>query len=433
MLIHFDGLTSYCVEGAWSMMELSPITYSLAKHTPFDYHGIDYDAISDDTSDMAMFATNDIAHQISRMAPDHHKKYIAKYMYWNLFDWLISLSSRVAGQLISSVVEGDDLSDRIYADFPVYKNISLLPTLSHELEALNPVVLDNALEGYTRGYMQEWIKDSANYLNMYHERCFDETGVDAEFEEANFRPTRVLPTCRRMRPVEKTVVKTSKKKLKSMRKAVTRARNLFNGISNGKQIVNSFIAGDSVDIEGNVFDYTIRKTYDLMYENGGYFQSIPYKLNVVDKGTGLVLGSLCVYFEETPILDQVFGLLLYINSGIEFEEKILNKANVLSLTEEGKRSELLKSYNTDCYLFQEGCPIERGVGRRKVLTPQQINVRALIAVYIFNRLIEVSGIEYPKENLNGARKHLIDKSTLPMKAAKISDTNAVLSIGKTYV
>ena len=173
---------------------------------------------------MAMFATNDITHQISRMAPDHHKKYIAKYMYWNLFDWLISLSSRVAGQLITSVVEGDDLSDRIYADFPVYKNISLLPTLSHELEALNPVVLDNALEGYTRGYMQEWIKDSANYLNMYHERCFDETGLDAEFEEANFRPTRIFPTYRRMRPVEKTVVKTSKKMLKSMRKAVTRAR-----------------------------------------------------------------------------------------------------------------------------------------------------------------------------------------------------------------
>ena len=142
------------------------------------------------------------------------------------------------------------------------------------------------------------------------------------------------------------IVKKYKKQIvpKRTKSSIKRALKLmFNmGFEEEARI---FLNGDSIEVShlDSEFKFVITK-YDnsLIYRTEHPGCSTPYKLELYTK-TNVFIAELCVYMNETPVLDQVLGLALFIKSGDE--SKILRRANWHSLSNNMElREQLAKSY-----------------------------------------------------------------------------------------
>jgi hypothetical protein len=102
---------------------------------------------------------------------------------------------------------------------------------------------------------------------------------------------------------------------KSIKKAIKLYKNLFNNNN-----IELFISGDSFIIEGDLFNYGIKKSSISIMQHtiNPVNIHIPYSLEILNKDN-VVLCNACVYFQETPIIDQIIALTLHIQSGREGE------------------------------------------------------------------------------------------------------------------
>ena len=95
-----------------------------------------------------------------------------------------------------------------------------------------------------------------------------------------------------------------------------------------------FLKGESIEIShpDSVFKFVITKYKDSIIhrtEYPGY--STPYKLELYTK-SDVFIAKLCIYMEDTPMLDQVLGVALFIKSGDE--SRILKQANWFTLSDD---------------------------------------------------------------------------------------------------
>lgn len=110
----------------------------------------------------------------------------------------------------------------------------------------------------------------------------------------------------------------------------------------GEKSVRTFISGEAILIEGQRYNYRVIKmeNYPLLVQAGNPGGAhIPYKLVLETKG-GEKLASLCVYFEDTPVFDQILALSLHVRD-YEKELLILTKANF---------SQQTPAYDQDAFL-----------------------------------------------------------------------------------
>ncbi len=127
---------------------------------------------------------------------------------------------------------------------------------------------------------------------------------------------------------------------KSTRSSIKRALKLMTGMG-FEDDVRIFLNGDTIEVAhpDSLFKFVISK-YDRSLiqrtEYPGY--STPYRLELYTK-SDVHIANLCVYMDQTPVLDQVLGVAMFIKSGSE--EMILKKANWNSLTQDLELREII--------------------------------------------------------------------------------------------
>jgi hypothetical protein len=143
------------------------------------------------------------------------------------------------------------------------------------------------------------------------------------------------------------IIPNNKKiKKKTNRKAFLKGINLFKSLF-GSDMINLFLDNKSFIISGKYYNYRFKKKSSLLtytcITNG---LNIQYDLEILDIKSGILLGNLCTIFKDTPIIDQMIGIILHIQNGQEKE--ILNNTNVFNKTENfGSSSHyLLKNQST---------------------------------------------------------------------------------------
>lgn len=128
---------------------------------------------------------------------------------------------------------------------------------------------------------------------------------------------------------EKSFCPGSKKKAerRRYRKVARKAASTAVAIV-GSESVSRFVRGEYVRIPGQTIDFQVKRRA-LAASNGHGALDIA----VHDKGTGDHLADLCLYFENTPALDQMTAIKLHLATGLEGE--LLETANVTRTTELG--------------------------------------------------------------------------------------------------
>jgi hypothetical protein len=113
--------------------------------------------------------------------------------------------------------------------------------------------------------------------------------------------------------------------------SIKRALKLMDNVGFGNDI-RVFLGGDSVEVShpDSLFKFLLTKSkyIGLIDKTISPGFSTPYSLQLYTK-TDVHVANLCVYLENTPVLDQILAVSMYIKSGDE--ESILKTANWSSI------------------------------------------------------------------------------------------------------
>lgn len=115
-------------------------------------------------------------------------------------------------------------------------------------------------------------------------------------------------------------------KVSHAKAAIKRALKLMDNVGFGND-VRVFLGGDTVEVSHpeSLFKFLLNKhRSSLIHRTHTPGHSTPYKLELYTK-TDVHVANLCVYMEDTPMLDQVLALAMFIRSGDE--NYILERAN----------------------------------------------------------------------------------------------------------
>lgn len=126
---------------------------------------------------------------------------------------------------------------------------------------------------------------------------------------------------------------------KSVKSSIKRALKLISNFGMEEDI-RIFLGGDEIEVSHpeSLFKFVISKKENTLIqytEKCGHHT--PYNLGLYTK-TNIHVADLCVYFNQTPILDQILALSIFIKTGDEND--LLEKANYNRLTSD---KELRKS------------------------------------------------------------------------------------------
>lgn len=125
--------------------------------------------------------------------------------------------------------------------------------------------------------------------------------------------------------------------------AIKKALKLIDNMGFGDEI-RVFIGGDEIVIDNpqSIFKFVLKRGQSIIEKtiNPGY--STPYKLELLTKDD-VHVSNLCVYLKDTPVLDQILAVALYIKTGNE--EDVLEKANWFNVTRDEGVKRLVSDYN----------------------------------------------------------------------------------------
>ena len=127
---------------------------------------------------------------------------------------------------------------------------------------------------------------------------------------------------------------------KSIKNSIKRSLKLMMGMGFEEEVM-IFLGGESIEIchPDSLFKFRITKKYNSIVRHTEYpGRSTPYNLELLTKGDHFI-ARLCVYMEDTPVLDQVFGVAMFIKSGSE--EMILKQANWFALTNDDELKDII--------------------------------------------------------------------------------------------
>lgn len=119
-------------------------------------------------------------------------------------------------------------------------------------------------------------------------------------------------------------MKKEQTNLKKVRRALGKSAEMLKRIA-GREPTHIFLSGKILTVKSETtgLTYQFTKSGDLLEKTAYAMRTVPYQMRMLKDGKSLA--RLCVYIENTPVLDQLGAILLYIRSG---EDKIfLDKAN----------------------------------------------------------------------------------------------------------
>jgi len=111
------------------------------------------------------------------------------------------------------------------------------------------------------------------------------------------------------------------------KRALAKSADLFSRVL-GEDNLRGFLGGKEITLEGTLYDYKIEKRkYNnlISHTKNPNVSHIPYSLKLAKK-SGEVLGSGCIIYDQTPILDQIIALSLDVKDKEE-ERNVLKTCN----------------------------------------------------------------------------------------------------------
>ena len=410
----YDGLTSYCLEGGWEMGEISPLNYVVAYNVPKNRHRINFEGIADDSYKMTMLGSNALATAFYGNAEVVEKNFIASCVKEVIPFWCLNISSFITHLLMRNLKNN---KPEIISDiFPIYRQLNGIPKIKSEEELLTATVIDNAISVCFDGYIGDHYRESVDLVKNNNSNSKLVVYNQSDYSVNNVKSKKPIKS-----------VNGGRRFNKAIRKAVVRARDLFDGVVGGKELINGFLVGNEIYIEGTVFDYTIKKTYNVV-NNGKRFNVTPYDLRLYCKKSSLELGKLCVYFDDTPIIDQVFGFLMCITAGRAYEEKILTAANIFAITKEGYSSELLRDFFKITRL--NGLEFEENLDLSSLTKEQDaINLKSIVNLYIFKKIILDSKVAFGEAALYECFRSIMKNSRFGVVDIDLLNLDSILKVG----
>jgi hypothetical protein len=113
---------------------------------------------------------------------------------------------------------------------------------------------------------------------------------------------------------------------KAIKKGVKKFSNLF-----GKQNITSFVNGDGFTVQGDKYNWHFRQKRSVSLINMTHSPlkgHIPYELTLMNKDN-VVMADCCVFVaENTPIIDQIITIVLYIQHD---EDELLAHCNLFNI------------------------------------------------------------------------------------------------------
>lgn len=107
----------------------------------------------------------------------------------------------------------------------------------------------------------------------------------------------------------------------------------------GEENTKCIIKGDCFKIESEetLFYYIVKSggTRNIVNKTKKFIKSIPYDLEIYQKETDIKIAKTCIYFDSTPILDQILSVYLMIKNGKEMD--LLSTGNFYGITKEGSK------------------------------------------------------------------------------------------------
>lgn len=128
---------------------------------------------------------------------------------------------------------------------------------------------------------------------------------------------------------------------KKARSAIKKALKLIANVGFEEE-ARIFLKGDTVEVShpDSLLKFVIKKGFhSVIGRTKSPGISTPYSLSLYTK-SDVHVANLCVYMRDTPMLDQVLALAMFIKSGSE--EMILRQANWSRLTQDQELREILK-------------------------------------------------------------------------------------------
>lgn len=147
--------------------------------------------------------------------------------------------------------------------------------------------------------------------------------------------------------VPKLTYKVRKKQRRLDRKArkvVRRGIKILDSML-GQVECRKFLAGQFLKVSGTYFDYRLEITGELRIRSVKFGNRIPYDLSIVAKNDGRYLGSICLVFENTPVLDQVAGFLMHLTDP-KTEMEFLRISHISC------RDQQARDFLTECGCFE---------------------------------------------------------------------------------
>lgn len=149
--------------------------------------------------------------------------------------------------------------------------------------------------------------------------------MEETLRQAEEQQRRAVSQARRHRSID--VGLQDRRKVRHARRALRRGVQLYSNLF-GQEGIHAFLSGKELVVQGRLYDYRLIKTLDVVWHSmNPKGHHIPYSLSICDKVSGKEITSGCVYFENTPIIDQIIALSLHVRDR-EDEVELLRKTNM---------------------------------------------------------------------------------------------------------
>ena len=144
----------------------------------------------------------------------------------------------------------------------------------------------------------------------------------------------------------RAVIAAKRKKAHAAKGAIKKALKLLSCLG-AEENTRLLVSGEEVRIShpDSPFRFLLKAhkakgwLIDRTVKPGGH---VPYQLTLQTKG-GLTLASLCVIFKDTPVLDQLLALTMFVQTGGELE--LLEKANWFGIADQAMVVQYLEAHS----------------------------------------------------------------------------------------
>lgn len=147
---------------------------------------------------------------------------------------------------------------------------------------------------------------------------------------------------------------------KFVKNSIKRALKLLDNYGM-EQDTKIFLKGNEVEVShpDSLFKFVITKKdyHNVISLTERPYHSVPFRLELFTK-SGIHIANLCVYAKDTPMLDQLFMVAMYVKTGNE--EDLLRKANYSCITQDKELKEIIVSEVE--YLGPKLLPNQKGHG-----------------------------------------------------------------------